>query len=284
MKKKILVLGATGLLGTSIERVFKSDKNYKYIGCTHEDIDITNKKKLEKLLNQFKPNYVINAVALIGINYCESNPEKTLNVNALSVYNLAKICKNNNIILVQISTHAVFDGKKNQPYHEKDNPNPLNIYAHSKLISEYFVKQNLEKYFILRMPTMYGPRRNKTLGFVDKMISMMKQGKSLKIAFDRIDSPSYAFNIAKKINNIIKSKNYGIYHIHDKGVISYHEFIVEIAKKIKFKKKIIKTRHKDFKAAAPNPLRVAMKSKTGCTGMFWKKAVNNYIKDENIKC
>jgi dTDP-4-dehydrorhamnose reductase len=284
MKKKILVLGATGLLGTSIERVFKNDKNYKYIGCAHEDIDITNKKKLEKLLNQYKPHYVINSVALIGINYCESNPEKTLNVNALSVYNLAKICKNNNIILVQISTHAVFDGKKNQPYHEKDNPNPLNIYAHSKLISEYFVKQNLEKYFILRMPTMYGPRRNKTLGFVDKMIGMMKQGKSLKIAFDRIDSPSYAFNIAKKINNIIKSKNYGTYHVYDKGAISYHEFISEIANKIKFKKKIKKTRHKDFKAAAPNPLRVAMKSKTGCTGVFWKTAINNYIKDENIKC
>jgi len=284
MKIKILVLGATGLLGTSIERIFEDDKNFKYIGCSHQDIDITNQKKLEKLLKKHKPHYVINTVALIGINFCESNPEKTMNVNAHSVFNLAKICKKNNIILVQISTHAIFDGKNKKPYHEKNTANPLNIYAYSKLVSEYFVKQNLEKYFIFRMPTMYGPRRNKTLGFVDKMINNMKQGKSLKVASDRMDSPSYAFNIANKMKKIIKSKNYGTYHIFDKGMISYYELIFEIAKKIKFKGKIKKAKDSDFISAAPNPLRVAMKSKKGGTGIFWKKAISMYIEDENIKC
>ena len=284
MKKKILVLGATGLLGTSIERKFKNDKAFSYIGCSHKDIDITNQKKLEKLLKRKKPHYVINTVALIGINFCESNPKKTMDVNAHSVFNLAKICKKNNIILVQISTHAVFDGKNKKPYHEKDTPNPLNIYAYSKLVSEYFVKQNLDKYFILRMPTMYGPRGNKSLGFVDKMISNMKQGKSLKVASDRMDSPTYALNVANKIKKIINSKNYGTYHISDKGMISYYEFIVEIAKRIKFKGKLTKAKDSDFISAAPNPLRVAMKSKNGGTGIFWKKAVSQYIEDENIKC
>lgn len=284
MKKKILVLGATGLLGTSIEKKFKNDKGFSFIGCSHKDIDITNQKQLEKLLTRKKPHYVINTVALIGINFCESNPKKTMNVNAHSVFNLAKICKKNNIILVQISTHAVFDGKNRKPYHEKDTPNPLNIYAYSKLVSEYFVKQNLDKYFILRMPTMYGPRRNKSLGFVDKMISNMKQGKSLKVASDRMDSPTYAVNVANKIKSIIKSKNYGTYHISDKGMISYYEFIHEIAKGIKFKGKLTKAKDSDFISAAPNPLRVAMKSKKGGTGIFWKKAISKYIEDENIKC
>jgi dTDP-4-dehydrorhamnose reductase len=284
MKKTILVLGSTGCLGTSLEKVFKKDNNIKYIGCTHSDVEITNKNKLEEIIKKNKPNIIINTVALIGIKFCEENPKKTMEVNAFSVFDLSKICKKNNIVLVQISTHAVFDGKNKKPYNENDTPNPLNIYAYSKLVSEYFVKQNLEKYFILRMPTMYGPRRNKTLGFVDKMINMMKQGKSLKIAGDRMDSPSYAFNIANKINKIIKSKNYGIYHMFDKGMVSYYELVVEIAKIIKFKGKIKKAKNSDFESAAPNPLRVAMKSKKGGTGIFWKKAVNKYIEDENIKC
>jgi len=123
MKKKILVFGVTGLLGTSIEKIFKKDKNYKFIGCSHRDIDITNHKKLKKLLQKHRPNFVINTVALIGINFCEKNPEKTMNVNAFSVYNLAKICKSLNITLVQISTHAVFDGIKKKPYDENDATN-----------------------------------------------------------------------------------------------------------------------------------------------------------------
>ncbi len=284
MKKTILVLGSTGCLGTSLEKILKKDKNVKYIGCNHSDIEITNKKKLEDIIKKKKPNIIINTVALIGINYCEENPKKTMEVNAFSVFDLSQICKKKNITLVQISTHAVFDGTSKRPYHENDIPNPLNIYAYSKLVSEYFVKQNLKKYFILRMPTMYGPRRNKTLGFVDKMINMMRQGKSLKIADDRMDSPSYALNIAFKINKIIKSKNYGTYHMFDKGMISYYELIVEIAKKIRFKGKIKKAKNSDFVSAAPNPLRVAMKSKKGGTDIYWKKAISKYIENENIKC
>lgn len=284
MKKKILVLGSTGCLGTSLEKVFKKDKKIQYIGCNHSDVEITNKRDLEKIVKKYKPNIIVNTVALIGINFCEENPKKTMDVNAFSVFNLSKICRKNNIILVQISTHAVFDGTKNIPYQENDIPNPLNIYAYSKLVSEYFVKQNLQKYFILRMPTMYGPRRNKSLGFVDKMINMMKEGKTLSIAGDRMDSPSYTLNIANKINKILKTKNYGLYHMSDKGMVSYFEFIVEIAKIINFKGKIKKAKNNDFVSAAPNPLRVAMKSKKGDTGVFWKKAIRKYIRDENIKC
>lgn len=284
IKKKIMVLGSTGLLGTSIEKVFKNDKNFIYIGCSHKTIDITNKKKLKKLIHKHKPKIIINTVALIGINYCEANPEKTMSVNAFSVFNLAQICKEKKIILVQISTHAIFDGKNKLPYKENEKPNPLNIYGYSKLIGEYFVKMNLNNYFILRMPTMYGPRRNKAQGFVDKMITNMKMGKDLKIAGDRIDSPSYALTVSNKIKKIIKTKKFGTYHISDKGMISYYQFIKELSKKVRFKGKVIEAKDKDFPSAAPNPLRVAMSPLKGGTGVFWKKALEDYIIKEKIKC
>ncbi len=279
-----MVLGSTGLLGTSIEKVIKNDKNFNYVGCSHKTIDITNKKKLEKLIHKHKPKIIINTVALIGINYCEANPEKTMNVNAFSVFNLAEICKDKKIILAQISTHAVFDGKNKSPYKENEQPNPLNIYGYSKLIGEYFVKMKLKKYFILRMPTMYGPRRNKAQGFVDKMITNMKMGKDLKIAGDRIDSPSYALTVSNKIKKIIKTNKFGTYHISDKGMISYYQFIKELSKCIGFKGKVLKAKDKDFPSAAPNPLRVAMSPLKGGTGVFWKKALKNYLRQEKIKC
>ena len=125
MKKKILVLGSTGCLGTSLEKIIKSENIFSYKGCTHKDVELTNTKNLTKIINKFKPSVIINTVALIGINYCEQNPEKTMKVNAFSVFELAKICKLKNITLVQISTHAVFDGEMRRPYNEKDKPNPI---------------------------------------------------------------------------------------------------------------------------------------------------------------
>ena len=206
-----------------------------------------------------------------------------MDINAFSVFHLSKLCNKLNIELVQISTHAVFDGTSKKPYLEKDKTNPINIYGYAKLVGEYFVQMNLKKYYILRMPTMYGPRKNKSLGFVDKMLNNMKQGKNLKIAGDRIDSPSYALTISKKIKKLIDDKKYGIHHISDKGVVSYYEFIKELSKLIGFRGKIQKVKDNLFPSAAPNPLRVAISSKNG-TGVFWKNALKEYVKKENIKC
>ena len=104
---------------------------------------------------------------------------------------------------------------------------------------------NLKNYFILRMPTMYGPRRNKALGFVDKMIINMKQGKNLKIAGDRMDSPSYALNISKKLKNLLLKK-YGVYHISDIGAVSYYQFIKELSKLIDLVEKLKKLKIENF--------------------------------------
>jgi len=285
MKKKIIVLGSSGLLGTSLEKVLKTENNFYYSGITHADLEITNTKEVNYVINQLKPEIIINAVALIGINACENDPYKTMSINAFSVLELAKICKEKKIIFAQTSTHAIFDGENENSYYENDQPNPINIYGYSKLISEYFIKMNLNDFYIFRFPTMYGPRRNNAPGFVDKMIARMKEGKDLKIAEDRMDSPSYAKNVAKKIKEILKNKyRYGIYHISDQGRISYYDFISHLAKEINFTGKIFKAKDSEFKALAPNPLKVALDSKQGSTNIYWKDSVKMYVKDEGIIC
>ena len=285
MKKRIIVLGSSGLLGTSLETIFKKEKDFDYSGFTHTDLEITNTKEVNYLINQVKPEIIINTVALIGINTCEMDPYKTMSINAFSVFELAKICKEKKIVLAQSSSHAVFDGKNNSSYYENDKPNPINIYGYSKLISEYFIKMNLSDYYIFRFPTMYGPRKNKALGFVCKMIIRMKEGEDLKVAEDRMDSPSYSKNIAKKIKDILSNKlKYGIYHLSDKGRISYYDFIFQLAKEINFSGKIFKAKDSDFKALAPNPLKVALDSKYSSTNISWKDSIKMYVKDEGITC
>ena len=118
---------------------------------------------------------------------------------------------------------------------------------------------------------------------------LRKQGvnvtsETLKIAHDRMDSPSYALNISKKLIKIIKGRKYGTYHLSDHGYVSYYNFIKQLGKEIGFKGKILKAKHNSFPALAPNPLRAAMSPLKGGTGVFWKKALKMYVKDENIKC
>ena len=131
----------------------------------------------------------------------------------MGLLNLAKICKINNIILVQTSTHAVFDGTKNSSYNEKDIPKPNNIYSGSKYLSEVFVKSICKKNYIIRFPTLFGDRKNNLLGFVDKVIISLKNNKDLKIADDKIDSPTYAKDAAINLIQILIKKKHMVFII-----------------------------------------------------------------------
>ena len=286
MAIKVLVLGKTGCLGTSLEKVFNSNPGILHQGLDHKDFEITKIVELEDTLKSFRPDYIINTVALIGVNICEEDPSHTLNVNSVAVDKLSKMCRNNGVKLIQASTHAVFDGHSDKSYCEMDTPNPINLYGYSKLLAEYFVKKNMTDYYILRFPTMFGPRRNYSLGFVDKMLERMKSGKQIKVSVDRIDSPTYSINVASKISDIItNSYEFGTYHITDSGRTSYYEFVLELARQVGFRGKVEKAREADFPALAPNPLKVALDSqKNTLTGYSWQKSLTMYVGDEEISC
>lgn len=283
MNKKIMILGSTGLLGTSLEQICNEEK-VDFIGITHKDLEITDDVQLSSLIEKYDPTTIINTIALIGINFCENNPKKTLDINANAVFYLAKICKKRDITLIQASTHAVFDGEKGR-YIETDKTNPINIYGYSKLISEYYTKMNALKYYVVRFPTMYGSRRNTSLGFVDKMINAMKEGKNLKIASDRMDSPTYALDAAKKIIELISTEMpYGTYHIANKGEVSYYNFINLLSKLINYKGTIEEANDKDFLALAPNPLKVSLCSEKIDNMRDWDTALKEYVLREKIEC
>ena len=167
---KILLLGASGAFGTALEKVCE-EKGIECISPKHEELDITDCEKVKTDVIKYKPDVVVNSVAMVGINLCEIEPEKAFKINGIAVLKLAKICEENKIVLVQPSTHAIFDGTKKGYYTEEDTPKPAGVYAVSKYAAECFARNFCTRHYVIRFPTLFGPRRNNSMGFVDKVIS-----------------------------------------------------------------------------------------------------------------
>jgi dTDP-4-dehydrorhamnose reductase len=273
----ILILGSTGALGTALKFICEK-KKIDYLGLSHEDIEITDKNKLEELIEKYKPSIIINCVALIGINLCEEQPEKSFLVNSIAVSHLAKLCEKNEITLIQPSSHAVFDGNKSGFYTEKDIPNPTNVYGISKFAGELFALNLCPKHYIFRFPTMFGPRNNTSPGFVDKIVLRLEQGQDARIADDKIDSPTYTLDVAEKIIEIIKANlPYGVYHIANQGSVSYYDFIFALAKLIGKENLIKRAKESDFPSLAPKPLKTSLASIKLSPMRCWEEALKEYV-------
>lgn len=274
---KILLFGSTGMIGTAVERVCK-ERNIEFIGLSHADVEITDPDGVEKKIEEYLPDVVMNSVAIIGVNLCEGDPLQAFNVNAISVSYMAKFCENKEITFVQPSSHAVFDGTKDGYYTENDTPNPINIYSASKYMAEIFATNLCEKHYVVRFPTMFGIRRNKKLGFVDKVVEKIKKSEELKIADDKIDSMTYAMDVAEQLVSMFEREMpYGVYHLANYGAVSYYDFVKKLIGLLGSKVKLTRAKDSDFPALAYKPLKTAMKSTKLPPMRPWEEALSDYV-------
>ncbi len=278
---KILVLGSTGVIGTALETVCRR-RNIEYVGLSHSDVEITDSDSVKSQIEKHRPDAVINAVVYMGINPCEENPDKAFAVNATAVLNLSKICEERGITLVQPSSHAVFDGRKDGYYTEDDHPVVTSVYSGSKFLSERFAADMCRKHYIVRFPTIFGVRRNNTPGFVDKMMERMLKGLPLKVADDKIDSPTYSLDAAEAVISLmLEGKPYGLYHIANSGRVSYYDFIVRLAALMGAEIEITRAKDADFPALGFKPIKTAMKSNKLPPLRSWEQALEEYVKENN---
>jgi dTDP-4-dehydrorhamnose reductase len=281
--KKILILGSSGLLGTGLEEACQ-ERGENYVSLNHSDIDIRNAGELEKKIEQYEPEVIINSAAMLGIPACEEDPTKAFETNSVSALNLARICNKKDITLVQISSNAIFDGKKGSPYVETDTPNPQNIYGLSKYCGEVCVRNNMKRYYITRLPKLFGGRRNKGGGFVDKMIEKMRKREEIGVAYDRTDPFTYSLHGARRILSLLESKeDFGIYHITNKGIVSYYDFVVRLAEELGYDGPIKRIKDADFKSIYPNPLNTELISEKIKDMPCFKTALKEYLDREKIK-
>jgi len=286
--KKILLIGADGQLGTDLVKVLQKD--YELLCPLLDEFDITHFEKVKEYVKTHAPDLIINTAAFHNTDECEKNPEKSFLVNTFAVKNLSEICKEKDILLVHISTDYVFglDEKRRIPYTEEDLPGPVNIYGISKLAGEYCICYTFEKCFIIRPAALFGTAGCKEKGrgnFIETMLKLAKERKEIKVKNDEFISPTYTKELAENIAELIKTPEYGIYHITSQGGCSWYEFAKKIFELTNAKVNCQSVSSDEFPTIAKRPRYSILENKhlkeIGLDKMsHWQDALKKYLKEK----
>ncbi|MFC1643501.1 dTDP-4-dehydrorhamnose reductase [Chlamydiota bacterium] len=284
--KRVLVIGADGQLGSDVCSVLEAE--HEVLPYTIKDIDVSDEKTCNKIAS-LKPDILINTAAYHNVPKCEENPVRSFEVNAIGALNLAKVCSENNIAMVHISTDYVFDGEKKAPYIETDCPKPLNSYAISKVAGESFIQYKWEKHFIIRTSGLYGEHKcmEKERNFPETMVYLYKQGKELKVVDDEYLTPTYTRDLAKQIKELIKTEKYGLYHITNNGSCSWYEFAVKLFELLEIDVKIKPIPASTFPSPVLRPGYSVLDNfnlrNIGLDKMrLWEEALTDYLSKKSI--
>lgn len=229
----VVVTGANGQLGQAIQSISGNYPEIDFVFCDSSALDITNLNQIKQTFKQFKPNYCINAAAYTAVDKAESEQEKAISINVIGAKNLAATCKENNTILLHVSTDFVFDGNQNTPYSEEDIPNPTGVYGQTKLDGEKAIQETFDKYYIIRTSWVYSQFGN---NFMKTMIRLGSERDSLSVVNDQIGTPTNAVDLAEVLVKICLTSNlqpptsnlYGIYNFSNEGHCSWYDFAKRI--------------------------------------------------------
>ncbi|HOK35552.1 MAG TPA: dTDP-4-dehydrorhamnose reductase [Candidatus Pacearchaeota archaeon] len=271
---KFLITGAEGQLGEEFLKEAKK-KKLNCLALTREELDITDFEKVQKVVEGARPDFLINCAAYNDVDRAEEDWKTAFLVNGIGPKNLAIAAQENNCVLVHYSTDYVFDGKKNSPYTIVDKPAPINKYGQSKLLGENFVKDFAGKYFLIRLSAVFG--NNPKASFPLKILSWAKEKKELKIVDDQVFSPTFTGDVVKGTFDLIKSGEYGLYHMTNSGYCSRYEWAKYILEKIGWQGKILRAKSEDFQSAAERPKFSVLDNFPLKEMEGWKEATERYL-------
>jgi len=228
--KKVLITGGNGQLGYELQRTIpktpKTPDGYTCISSDVADLDITNADAVKAYVADIKPDIIINSAAYTAVDKAEEEKELAIAINTTGAANLAQVCKDNGIRLMQVSTDFVFDGKACSPYPVDAPTEPDSYYGLSKRDGDLRVQKILGKdAFIIRTSWLYSANGN---NFVKTMLKFMRERESLGIIADQIGTPTWANSLAQAIWQAIEKNITGMHHWSDAGVASWYDFAYAI--------------------------------------------------------
>ena len=220
---KILVIGAGGQLGQCLKTVTERRGISDVVFPVEKEANILDAEGLNTMLQNEKPDFVINCAAYTAVDKAEDEIELSKAINETGAGYLAAACKANNATLVHVSTDFVFEGNKVKLLKEDDVAEPVNVYGVTKLDGEKAVVSNLDEHFIIRTSWLYSEYAN---NFVKTMLKLGAERDELNIIADQVGTPTYGIDLANAIFDIIASgsTSYGIYHYSNEGVTSWFDF------------------------------------------------------------
>jgi len=233
---KLLVTGGKGQLGCQLKYIIEKnssdigelDERFKNCQCKfidYDELDITNYNEVISFVSSFKPDVVINCAAFTNVDGCESDIDIAFKVNTIGPRNLAIACEKYDAKLLHVSTDYVFNGEGTVPFKEYDIPNPVSVYGKTKLMGEQYVRENCNRYFIVRTAWLYGQWGK---NFVYTIMKAAKDKGHLDVVEDQRGNPTYAEDLAHHILKIILTDEYGIYHCTGTGECSWYDFACKI--------------------------------------------------------
>lgn len=223
--KTILVTGANGQLGNEMQIVARGSED-RYMFTDVAELDITDAEAVEKMIRENHVDVIVNCAAYTNVDKAEEEPAVAERLNALAVKNLAESAKRNDAVLIHISTDYVFGGTQNNTPCREDQPaNPTGVYGKTKLQGEEAIKAVGCRYIIIRTAWLYSEFGK---NFLKTMWNLTATKPELKVVFDQTGTPTYAYDLAKAIFEIIESRKYegcgGTYHYSNEGVCSWYDF------------------------------------------------------------
>jgi dTDP-4-dehydrorhamnose reductase len=225
---RLALIGGNGMLAKMVRE--RAPSEYKVFPFDLPEFDITDRNVVFSTMEKVRPDVIVNCAAYTNVDGCETNEETALLVNGRGPGHLAEAAKELGATLLHVSTDYVFDGTKNSPYIEEDEPNPRSAYGRSKLMGEReILASGLERNIIIRTSWLYGHGGK---NFVETIIRLAKEREELRIVDDQVGSPTLTDDLAGAIFNLLELDAlpvpppglYGIYHFADEGECSWYEF------------------------------------------------------------
>jgi dTDP-4-dehydrorhamnose reductase len=215
-----LIAGGGGLLGSNM---FKSltASGWQVRAFTHAELDITDADAVRRATRLVRPGLIVNCVATADVDRCEREPDWAYAVNEAGARHLAEAARATAAEIVHISTDYVFDGAKSGFYTQADEPHPLSVYARSKLAGEQAVSAQCEQSYIIRTSWLFGVGGK---NFGSRVIEYARMAARLKGVMDQTSIPTYAPDLARRIEEIVGLKTYGLYHGVNTGPATWFDF------------------------------------------------------------
>ena len=279
--KTILVTGANGQLGNSIRRLAAGYPQYAFVFTDVDTLDICDAQAVNAFVKEKQVDYIINCAAYTAVDKAEDDEALCLRINRDAVRNLGEAARMAGARVIHVSTDYVFDGEGTRPWEPEDERHPLNVYGQTKYEGELAVQNTLEKYFIVRISWVFGVNGK---NFIKTMLNLGKTHDHLTVVNDQFGSPTYTYDLARLLVDMVLTDKYGIYHATNEGICNWYEFACEIFRQAGMKVEVAPVPASEYPTKAKRPENSRMsKAKLTENGFVrlpsWQDALERYLKE-----
>lgn len=278
---RVLITGVKGQLGHDV--VNELDKRgIESVGVDIEEMDITDPEACKNVITASNVDAVIHCAAYTAVDAAEDNVEICRRINADGTRNIAMVCRLLDIKMLYISTDYVFNGGGTRPWEPDDEREPLNVYGQTKYEGELAVEELLEKYFTVRIAWVFGVNGK---NFIKTMLRLGEEKGAVNVVDDQIGSPTYTYDLARLLVDMIQTDRYGRYHATNEGLCSWYEFAREIFKQAGMEHvKVTPVDSSSFPAKARRPMNSRMSKEKLTENGFerlprWEDALGRYLRE-----